>query len=727
MKISKRMLSLFLACLFCIFAFTGCSGDTDTTPEDTTTADTTAADTTTPPTDDKWPEVEGTVIYVDGAAEDGGDGTKDNPFKNIPEAQAKIREIKAGDGLPEGGITVLLASGEYNVTETISFTEEDSGTAESPIRYMSAEKNGAVLTGGTSIPASDFSPLSDEEKARINDEAAKDKVLKIDLTKYGISGTGYDFFINGERLILSRYPNVSAEDAYLRTGLNDKATNFDILAINEFEAQALAIKERGLNWDIGTLCTAGYLGASYSFEKHSVKELDLEKLNVTLNSKPYYGINVLDKFYFYNIFAETDEFGEYYIDSDSMTLYICPPEDFTDGCLEISLLTSNLINGNNLSYVSFDGIDFTLIKGSGLVLNGNNLTVENCELSKINGDAVYVNGTDITVQNNVIYQIGANAVTAYGGVVDTLTPANILVYNNLIYKWAQVQRTYKCAVRIEGCGITASHNEMYDAPHEAIEYIGPKNLIEYNIIRDVCLETADCGAIYAMRSFTQYGTVLRYNLIDGVGGKYGSGMGVYWDDGLSGQTMYGNIIANTSAHGINIGGGRDNVIENNLFINWPLSEYAIFYDTRAREYADEIGTKQEVQTVEMAERLAELQKQQEWLDAFPGYGDIIPYTYNYAGDRDDLRLSCNAAHSTVRNNIACSVNNSAYLKYFFADFIAEEDLQGTYENNISIHDPDHTFIPGYEKGDYTIAEDSEVFANGFVRIPIEEIGRVTNE
>ncbi|MBR5453032.1 MAG: right-handed parallel beta-helix repeat-containing protein, partial [Clostridia bacterium] len=451
-------------------------------------------------------------------------------------------------------------------------------------------------------------------------------------------------------------------------------------------------------------------------------------LSVVLNTKPYYGIGLLDSFYFDNIFAETDEFGEYYLAGNSMTLYICPPEDFADGCLEISLLSSNFISGNNLSYVSFDGINFTLGKGNGLVLTGNNLTVENCELSKINGDAIYVNGSDITVQNNVIYQIGANAVAAYGGVVETLAPANILVCNNLIYKWAQVRRTYKCAVRLEGCGITASHNEMYDAPHEAIEYIGPNNLIEYNIIHDVCLETHDCGAIYAMRSFDQYGTVLRYNIIYDIGGKFGSGMGIYWDDGLSGQTMYGNIIANTPySCSMNIGGGRDNVIENNLFISWAYDEYSIFFDNRAREYADEIGGGQEKQTVEMAERLAELQKQQEWLDAFPGYEDIIPYTYNYAGDRDDLYLSCNAAHNTVRNNIACQVRAVASSKYYFAEWISEEDLQGTYENNMVIHDPDHTFIPGYENNDFTIAEDSEVYSNGFVRIPVEEIGRVTND
>ncbi|MBR5452870.1 MAG: hypothetical protein IKV54_02205, partial [Clostridia bacterium] len=267
-----------MACLFCALAFVGCSGDTGADTDETPAVDTTAA-----AEDEKWPQTEGTVIYVDGAAEDGGDGSKAAPFKSIPEAQARIREIKNGEGLPEGGITVLLASGEYKVTETISFTEEDSGTAESPVRYVSAEKNGAVITGGISIPISDFSPISDEEKARINDETAKDKVVKVDLNDYGITaGAIGGIFIGDEMLYLSRYPNVSSPDPFLRTGAGDSVLTFDIFAAFEFEEQALAIKERGKNWDLDRLFTGGYLSNDWCYETKVVKSFDLDTLRVTL-------------------------------------------------------------------------------------------------------------------------------------------------------------------------------------------------------------------------------------------------------------------------------------------------------------------------------------------------------------------------------------------------------------------------------------------------------------
>lgn len=36
-------------------------------------------------------------------------------------------------------------------------------------------------------------------------------------------------------------------------------------------------------------------------------------------------------------------------------------------------------------------------------------------------------------------------------------------------------------------------------------------------------------------------------------------------------------------------------------------------------------------------------------------------------------------------------------------------------------------FPGYENNDFSITEDSEVFANGFERVPLEEIDRIVND
>ena len=188
--------------------------------------------------------VEGSALtlYVDINAKDGGDGSESAPFTSIQEAQAKIREIKSGDGLPAGGITVLVKDGEYKLNSAIVFTEEDSGTnggyddglqqdIECPITYVSENEFGAVLSGGLILSSKDFEPITAEEKARIIDSTAKDKIVRVDLTKYGLtetdwgkmyaygsynSGSKYDggtgpnmseLFCDGDRMTLARYPN----------------------------------------------------------------------------------------------------------------------------------------------------------------------------------------------------------------------------------------------------------------------------------------------------------------------------------------------------------------------------------------------------------------------------------------------------------------------------------------------------------------------------------------
>ena len=127
------------------------------------------------------------TIYVDSNAKNNGDGSEAFPFKSIPEAQAKIREIKAGEGLPTGGITVLVKDGEYAIAEGLVFTADDSGTAKAPITYVSESEFGAKITGALLLSADDFEPINAEETARLMDKTAADKIVKVDLAKYGLT------------------------------------------------------------------------------------------------------------------------------------------------------------------------------------------------------------------------------------------------------------------------------------------------------------------------------------------------------------------------------------------------------------------------------------------------------------------------------------------------------------------------------------------------------------
>ncbi len=720
MKELKRPLAILLVCFLCagILASCSCGGDC---------ADDIASD--------KWPEVEGTVIYVDSAFKN-GDGSKEAPFQNISEAQERIRKMKSDEGLPNGGVTVLVASGKYNVTNGIKFTSEDSGTEYSTIRYLSAEKGGAVLTGGVSLSARDFEPLSDDEKELLNDEAAKEAVLKVDLTKYGLiaedigelhrygfavkrdeTSLGYsELFVDGERMTISRYPNITDSDPNLYTGASNGFDTFRIKGDGE------AIKERGLKWNLDELWVFGYFKHLWADGAIEVKNVDLKNLVVSFEDpKMNYGIDSARPFYFFNVFAETDAPGEYYIDRENLVLYLYPTVDFTNSSITLSLLDDNIISGENLSYVVFDGFEVTGSRMSGFVLSGDHIIVKNCKIQSLGYDAINISGRDISIENNEICQVGGSAVVVSGGDATTLTSSNNLVYNNYIHHWAQVSRTYKSAVWISGgCGTTVSHNEIHDAPHQAITWVGPKHTIEYNEIYNVCLETSDCGAIYAGRAYNWYGGIIRYNYIHDVGSGSAYAQGIYLDDALSGQTVYGNVIANVTGYGIQVGGGRDNIIENNLLIN--TKKATIDYDDRARDGM--ISGKESwfyEYTVSMPKQLIKMQESKEWLDAFSGYGDIIPYTPDYKGDVDDPMLCCNPANNIIRMNVYYIVNNENNT----CDRISQSVVDmSVVENNFTFVDLYCKQLPNYEKGDCTLSEDSEAYKLGFKKIPFGEIGRI---
>ena len=83
----------------------------------------------------------------------------------------------------------------------------------------------------------------------------------------------------------------------------------------------------------------------------------------------------------------------------------------------------------------------------------------------------------------------------------------------------------------------------------------------------VVYESGDAGAFYVGRDWTQRGTVLRYNYWHQIVGATGhGGMTIYLDDQHCGHTIHGNLFERCS-RAVFIGGGDDNVVTNNVFID----------------------------------------------------------------------------------------------------------------------------------------------------------------
>jgi hypothetical protein len=121
---------------------------------------------------------------------------------------------------------------------------------------------------------------------------------------------------------------------------------------------------------------------------------------------------------------------------------------------------------------------------------------------------------------------------------------------------------------MSGAGNIIAHNHLHDAPHSAIIFSGNDHLIELNHIHDVLKFSSDAGAIYTGRDWGYRGNEIRHNFIHHLSTSfegYGT-QGIYLDDCVSGIHVHGNVLYRISSSAVQNGGGRDNIIENNLMV-----------------------------------------------------------------------------------------------------------------------------------------------------------------
>jgi hypothetical protein len=223
-------------------------------------------------------------------------------------------------------------------------------------------------------------------------------------------------------------------------------------------------------------------------------------------------------------------------------------------------------------------------RGTAIVIDGGaNNRVEGCTMAAAGGFGLHMAGVKNSAIRNVIHDVGLGGIGLTGGDRKTLRSANNYAEGNEIYRFGQILRTYQPGILLEGVGNRIAGNLIHDGPHAGIILKGNEHAIEGNELRNLCLEAADCGAIYSGRDWTFRGNQIRLNRIHHIPGyglskanersstvQYSSpnlAVGIYLDDAVSGFTVYGNVIYRIGRYGIQIGGGRDNVVVNNVIVD----------------------------------------------------------------------------------------------------------------------------------------------------------------
>ena len=510
-------------------------------------------------------------VAVDG--NDANPGTHQAPFASIEAARDALRALKAEDTL-HGPVTVWIRGGVYHRTETFRLSEEDSGTPDAPIAYRAYGTEAVSLVGGRALEASWFAPVTQPAVLARLEPAARNRVVQADLKAHGITDYGemsqlgpmLDVFWNGRRMPLARYPNegwmhigkvVDEQAAPRLTDGNKQGKTFQYSG--DRPARWVNAQEAALH---------GFWWFGWTDEHVKIDHIDTERREITLARVPGGGIRKDQWFCALNLLEEIDQPGEWFLDRATGVLYFWPPDGFEQHPLYCSTMTEPLLVFDSASYVCVRGITLEVTRGVCAVLGGGrHQRLAGCIVRDTGTEGIVMDhGNNTGVVGCDIYDIGSTGIRLSGGNRSTLEPSGNYVVNNHIHHYAQRKKVYHPAVRLYGCGHRVAHNLIHDAPHQAIGYDGNDHVIEFNEIHHVVLESADAGVLYTGCNWTWRGNVVRHNFIHHIPHGPGLGtVGVYLDDCCSSTEIFGNVFFDMLKPAF-IGGGRDNVIANNIFI-----------------------------------------------------------------------------------------------------------------------------------------------------------------
>ncbi len=215
-------------------------------------------------------------------------------------------------------------------------------------------------------------------------------------------------------------------------------------------------------------------------------------------------------------------------------------------------LVGLVFSGPSASHVVMDGAEDCLIERN-TFLNGNMaITLDHARRNQIVGNVIQnVASTGIELKDgsdqNIIadnFIDGANAPETSGGGIFLHGARGNRIAHNVI------QRT-------TGFGIGVSNWDETT--------INVDNIVEFNLLRRTVLNSDDSGAIYVLgRSGVDTNVVIASNVIDGFGSPGHHNVGIYLDDSTNGATVIGNLVRGVGSDAVQIHGGQDNHIENNL-------------------------------------------------------------------------------------------------------------------------------------------------------------------
>ncbi len=537
------------------------------------------------------------VLHVSTLGTEEADGTPDRPFGTLEQARDSIRALKQRGAMPAAGVEVLIHPGTYAVRQSFRLTAPDSGTPTAPIVYRAAAAEAPRFTGGVRLR--DFKLVTDPARLARLPESARGRVWEADLGKAGVtnvlpfelggfsSGRGFrthpahELFVDGEPMTLARWPN----DGFVKTGEVPEPLTLQAWdrRPGSPEGRFRFDGDRPTRW-VGEpdAWLYGYWFWDWADSYEKIDRIDPVRREISL-AKPWhqYGYRRNQRYHAVNLLAELDLPGEWYLDRQAGRVLWFPKGDPGAAVVELSVAPFPLLDLDGASHLRFQGLCWESGAADGIrMTGGKDCRLQGCTIRRMAGTGVEVRGGQRhELRSCDIHTLGRGGIALAGGDRKTLAPGEHRVENCHIHHVSRIDHTYTPGVWVDGVGQVLRHNLIHHVASSAMRVEGNDHLVELNEAHRVVLESDDQGAVDMFGNATYRGNIFRHNYWhhlgswDGTGDtSHGQRAGIRLDDAICGVRVYGNVFQRCSTGrthfgGVQIHGGKENLVEGNLFVD----------------------------------------------------------------------------------------------------------------------------------------------------------------
>lgn len=544
------------------------------------------------------------TYYVSPVAKKNGTGSKRSPFESLESARDAIRTLKKKDGLPQGGIQVILLEGNYSMEKAFTLDEQDSGTPEAPIVYRGSNGDKVKLSSGYDFDVSKLKIVKESDILKRLKPESHGKVMAIAVPeaahknfigdgKYGMIS------MDGHLLTLSQWPNrgynhieTIVEEGpttrWLKPGEKpapySKKNPTGGKFITQEALSPLIEKEFSRS---GDMQAQGYFHNDWYFQPEQVGGIQGDTIQLLRYTR--YGIvkkikTVPRRVRLVNVLAELDEPGEWYFDRVDKKLFVWPIPNFDPESSSLVALPVS-IPGKESGLQNYAVKEEVIESGDALLRmkNTSYVTIRDIIFENSGDLAVHIAGGEYNLIASCTIRNGSNkGVSIQGGSHNGITGSEFHHLESAFsisggnfpklercYNFATNNDIHSCRrrgygmINLDGVGIYFAHNVLHDM-NGAVNYKTVDTLIEFNEFYNIGYEMGDfnvayCGAVWYMMN-----NVVRHNFVHHLLEPGGHPVFAFRnDDGGTGLQLYGNVFYRSGRGGGQFHGPL-NTFQNNI-------------------------------------------------------------------------------------------------------------------------------------------------------------------